>query len=337
MRKFYIIFLTAILIIGFVSSESFCQQKLAQTGFDFLRVTSDARSSALGEAVNSLYGFSGALFHNPASMGDMPHLISASFSKNEWIADISHLSASLIVSPFDGNYGVVGFSLQSVDYGDVQGTRVAPELEDGYEDTGILSPSAMAVGIGYSKMLNDKFSVGAQIRYAYQALGESVIPEGEGTITKKNETNALAYDFGTLYRFGIKSLAFGMSVRNFSTEVKYEEEDFQLPLTFTIGVSANLFDYIQVEGPKQSMLIAVDYAHPMSHPEQIKIGLEYNILEAFFLRGGYIDGNSQDDFSFGFGFSGLGLSKYFGLEIDYAYTPFEWFDNVQKFTVRYSW
>ena len=74
----------------------------------------------------------------------------------------------------------------------------------------------------------------------------------------------------------------------------------------------------------------------MSHPEQLKIGVEYNFIKAFFLRGGYISGNSQDDFSFGVGFSGLGLNKNFGLEIDYSYTPFEWFDNVQRFTIRYS-
>ena len=53
------------------------------------------------------------------------------------------------------------------------------------------------------------------------------------------------------------------------------------------------------------MLLSMDYSHPMSHPEQLKIGVEYNFIKAFFLRGGYVSGNSQDDFSFGVGFSGL--------------------------------
>ncbi|MEJ2055073.1 MAG: PorV/PorQ family protein, partial [Calditrichaceae bacterium] len=310
----------------------FCQQKYAQAGFEFLRVTSDARSGALGEAVNSIYGFSGALFHNPASMGEMPGMIDASFSVNKWIADINHLSASLIFSPVKGNYGNFGLSLQSVDYGDVQGTILAPELPDGYIDTQIFNPSALAIGVGYAKMLNDKFSVGGQVRYATQKLGQSEIPydDEEGNYTKDNEANAWAFDFGTLYRFGIKSLAFGMSVRNFSTDVKYEQEDFQLPLTFTLGISANVFDFVEIEGPEQALLLSIDTAHPLAHPEQVKIGLEYNFVQSFFLRGGYIGGNSQDDFTFGFG-----VAK-FGLELDYAYTPFEWFENVQRITVRYS-
>lgn len=329
MRKFKLIFLIVIFVIGFRPLTIYGQEKLAQTGFNFLSVTSDARSSALGEAVNSVLGYSGALFHNPASMGKMSSFLNATFSMNQWIADINYLSASLIVSPSDGDYGVVGFSFQSVDYGDVQGTMVANN-EVGYVDTKTLSPTAMAVGIGYSKMLNDKFSVGGQIRYAYQALGESVVPSGEGTMTKENEASALAYDFGTIYRVGIKSLAFGMSVRNFSTEVKYEEEDFQLPLTFTLGISANLFDFVHLSGPKQALLLSIDSSHPRSHPEQIKIGIEYKFLDVLSLRGGYISGNSQDDFSFGFGLSSLGI------ELDYSYTPFEFFDSVQRFTARYS-
>lgn len=318
-----------ILAILFSVSSIYGQTKLAQTGFNFLGVSSDARASAMGDAVNSLSGYSGALSHNPSSMADMPTLLTADFSINKWIADINYLSASLILAPFDGDYGVVGISMQSVDYGDVEGTIVASN-EQGYVDTEIFNPSAMAIGVGYAKMLNDKFSIGGQVRYAYQALGESIVPDGDGTRTKKNEATAIAYDFGTIYRTGIESIAFGMSVRNFSTEVKYEEEDFQLPLIFTLGISANMFDFFEVPGPDQKLILSIDSTHPRSHPEQVKIGLEYQFIKIFSLRGGYIIGNYEDDFTFG-----LGVSS-FGFEVDYAYTPFGVFDNVQRFTARVS-
>ena len=147
---------------------------------------------------------------------------------------------------------------------------------------------------------------------------------------KENKVNTLAYDFGTIFKTGIKSLAFGMSVRNFSTEVKFEEEDFQLPMIFTIGISANVFDFIEVGGPEQALLLTIDTTHPRSQPEQIKVGLEYSFMGRIFLRGGYISGNSEDDFSFGFGL------EYQGIDFDYAYTPFGLFDNVQRFTARVS-
>jgi hypothetical protein len=334
-RRSKIVFLTAI-VIGLVSSVARSQVKWAQTGFNFLSVSSDARAGAMGDAVNSLSGYSGALSHNPASMAEMPSLLGATFSVNSWIADIKYKSTSLMISPVSGDYGVLGISWQYVDYGEVQGTRVASN-EKGYEDIEIMSPTAYAVGVGYAKTISDRFAVGAQVRFAHQALGESAVPAGTDTVTKENVASALAYDFGTVFKTGIKSLAFGMSVRNFSREVKYEEEGFQLPLLFTLGISANVFDFFQVPGPEQSLLLSVDATHPRSHPEQIKIGVEYRFMDLLALRGGYLSGDSEDDFTFGLGVSsrGLGISS-INFEVDYSYTPFGVFNNVQRFTTRLS-
>jgi hypothetical protein len=315
-------------------SQIHSQEKLAQAGFAFLSVNSDARASGMAEAMTSVPGYSGALFFNPAGMAEIPKNLSATFSLNSWIADIKHTTFSLAYKPAKGQYGVVGISLQSVDYGDVQGTMVWNNY-DGYIDTETLNPSALSLGIGYAKTLSSKFAVGGQIKINYQNLGKNTIPIEDDLETKRNVTDEISYDFGTLYKTGFKSITFGMFVRNYSTEAKFEEEEFQLPLIFSIGISANAFDWIEISGPKQELLVAFDFTHPRAHPEQIKIGLEYKVMEAFSLRGGYISGNSQDDFSFGVGFSGLGLSKYFGLEIDYSYTPFEYFENVQRFTIRY--
>lgn len=316
---------TVLIVWLFTSSPAFSQTKLAQTGFNFLNVATDARASAMGEAVNSLTGYSGALFQNPASMADLTNIFSATFSVNNWIADIRHLAVSTVFAPFNGDYGVLGLSLQSVDYGDIQGTRVANN-EQSYEDTEILKPSALAVGIGYSKMLNDKFGVGAQVRFAYQWLGESLLESG----MKSNNASAVAYDFGTIYKTGIESLTFGMSVRNFSKEVKFEKEGFQLPLIFTIGISADVLDFFDLPVQSHSLLLTIDSTHPRSHPEQMKFGAEYRFMNIFFLRGGFVTANSEDSATFG-----AGISSY-GVEVDYAYTPFGVFDNVQRFTARIS-
>ena len=329
--------LTAI-IIGLLTSLSFGQTKLAQTGFNFLSISSDARASAMGDAVNSLSGFSGAMSHNPGSMAGIPTLINSSFSINKWIADINYLSFSLIVSPASGDYGVIGFSVQSIDYGDVEGTMVDRNNPNGYVETGNISPTALAVGFGYSKMLNDKFGVGGRIKYAVQKLGESIFMSDAGDVTtKKNKAEAIAFDFGTVYKTGIKSIAFGMSVTNFSKEVKYEEEGFQLPLLFTIGVSADIFDFVEMQGPSQSLLLSIDATHPRSHPEQVKVGVEYQFMKMISIRGGYISSNDESDFSFGVGLSTTSLDvSPVNLTVDYSYTPFGVFNNVQRFTARIS-
>jgi hypothetical protein len=313
------------------------QTKLAQTGFNFLSLSSDARYNGMGGAVNSLSGFSGAMSSNPASMAEMPTFLSASFDMNKWIADINYISASVIVSPSSGDYGTVGISVQSIDYGDVEGTMVDRNNPNGYVETGLINPTALAVGLGYSKMISKQFGVGARIKYAYQSLGESTFFDDvsgsttRGTVTtKKNKTDAFAYDFGTIYKTGIKSITFGMSVTNFSSEIKFEKEDFQLPLLFTFGVSANLFDLINRPQSNQELILAVDWTHPRSHPEQVKIGAEYRFMQLLSLRAGYVSGNDENSLTYGVGVSS------FGFEVDYSYIPFGVFSSVQQFTARIS-
>ena len=328
---------TAIIVIGLQLSLLYSQQvKLAQTGFNFLSISSDARAGALGDAVNSFSGYAGALSHNPASMADIPNLLTVNASVNSFIADIKYLSVNTIVSPLSGNYGVLGISFQYVDYGDVLGTMVWNNSK-GYIDTGVMDPKALAFGVGYAKMISDRFSVGAHVKFAYQSLGESAIPVGNAMTTKRNVANTLAFDFGTNFKTGIKSLAFGMSVRNFSRQVTYEQEEFELPLLFTIGLSANVLDFFNIPPSQQALLISCDATHPRSHPEQLKIGGEYQFMKLLALRAGYITGEDEDGLTFGVGVtsSGLNISSA-NFAVDYAYTPYGVFGHIQKFTVSFS-
>jgi len=312
--------------------ESIAQEnkKLAQTGMQFLSVESDARAAALAGAVTSANMGSSSLFFNPAGMANITQFVDLSFSQNQWIADINYNTFSMAVNPAGGRFGVFGLSIQSVDYGDVQGTIVSNE-QIGYTDTEILNPSAFAAGLGYARSLTDRFSVGGQVKWVRQNLGESFIPVTDSTKTKvENELTPIAFDFGTLYKTGFKSLVFGMSVRNFSQELKFEEEGFQLPLVFAMGISMNLFDLVKVGGPEQSLYLSIDATHYRSHPEQLLFGLDYKIMNLLSLRGGYVTNNDENDITFG-----VGVSQ-FGFDFDYSYTPFGVFDSVKRITARFS-
>jgi hypothetical protein len=324
--KFYIL---CFLIIG-CASTNIAQEKLAQTGMPFLSVISDARASALGGSVTGRELQSGSLFFNPAAMGFDTSMFNASFSRNEWIADITHQNFSLSFSPSDGDYGVFGVSLQLVDYGLIEGTIVA-DNEQGYLDIGNISANAFAAGIGYAKMLSDKFSVGGQVKLVRQSLGETLIPVDSVNFDKaENKLSVLAFDFGTLYKTGFKSLTFGMSVRNFSKEVKYVVEGFQLPLTFSIGVIMDLNDLYNV-GDEHSFLFSVDAIHTRSAAGQVGLGLEYSFLNHFFLRGSYITNNSENEYNLGAGVA------WYGVQFDYAFSPYGVFGDIQRLTVRFSY
>jgi hypothetical protein len=308
--------------------------KLAQTGFQFLSVGLDGRGSALANAMTTVDHGSGALFYNPAGVARQSRLLDVSLGQNRWIDNIQYNYGSVTVSPFGGRYGVLGLSVVSVDYGEVQGTMVWGN-EQGYIDTEILEPSALSLGIGYGKALTDKFTVGGQVKVVSQSLGTSLIPSGEGGTELKVKSNVLAttaVDFGTIYRTGFRSLVFGMSVNNFSREVKYEQEQFELPLTFKIGMSLDVLDLVRSwVGPGMSMLVSVDALHPRDYPEQLNVGLEYGWQDRLYLRGGYMLVSDEQSVSLGFGL------RLFGLGIDYAYAPFGVFDKVQMFTIRLSY
>ncbi len=310
-------------------------KKQAQAGFHFLSVVSDARGAAMAEAMTSLETASSSLFFNPAGMANMKGFADVSASMNQWIAGINHNAFALALSPAKGEYGVLGFSLQYVDYGMFQGTVVDKTLDQGYVDTGDFSLSAMAIGIGYAKRLNDRFSVGGQVRWVHQDLGESVVPEISTALdtterTASNEIEPLSFDFGTQFKTGFKSLVFGMSVRNFSKEIKYVEEGFQLPLVFNMGISMDVMDLVGKMPFEQSLIVSIDASHHRDHPEQLKFGVDYKALGMLSLRGGYVTNNDEDGISFG-----MGISRY-GLTLDYTVTPFGVFNEVRRMTARFS-
>ena len=324
----------SILLIFFITTTIYSQKKLAQTGLQFLSVGTSARATAMGEAFTTVAGASASLFYNPAGLTEVSGSFDLSFNQMTWIADIQYNSLSMALKVKNGRYGVFGLSLLKVDYGEFDFTRVA-ENEQGYEDIeGWSQPTSYAVGLGYAKELTDKFVVGGQVKYALQNLGNSYLPiytETDTSIEKrKYELGVLAFDFGTIYKTGLKSLAFGVTVRNFSQEVSYVREGFQLPLTFKIGVSMNMFDLLPGNSENHSLIMSIDAVHPRSFPEYLNIGGEYVFRNLLALRAGYI--SNQDEYGLTTGF---GLS-YSGIAIDYSFTPINNFEDINRFSVQFS-
>lgn len=337
--KNYII--TLIIVLGMLAHTMNAQdKKLAQTGMKFLSVSTDARASAFSEAVTAVdMASASSIFYNPATMASIKEFTSLSLGNVNWIADIKYMHSALAFAPFDGDYGVIGISFVSVDYGKLQGTIVASN-DNGYLDVGEYSPKAFAIGIGYARALSTKFSVGGSIRYVKQDLGSSVVnidaassSDPNGYVWDDNSVGAVAFDFGILYKTGFKSLNFGMSVRNFSTEIKFKEEfeSFQLPLTFRIGVSMDAMDLIDVDREMHSLLVSFDASHPRDYSEQIFIGGEYTFMKMFSIRAGFV--SPADEYSLTYGFGVKKNLAGVNLGIDYAYQPFGIFSSANTYSV----
>jgi hypothetical protein len=333
MRNFKIILLVLLLISAVEISFSQERKKLGQTGLKFLSVPLDARATGLGDAVTSVNMSASAMFYNPSTMAEMSNTALISFGTTRWIADFNYIFGRAALNLFNGDYGVFAVSMVAVDYGEFQGTVFAP-TDDGYLDVGTFEPKAYAFGIGYAKQLSEKFSIGGDVKYVKQAIGTAItdVTTSGQFISKDYKIDAVAFDFGILYKTGYKSLNFGMSVRNFSTEIEYEEESFQLPLTFKLGVSVDALDFFEVNKEIHSFIISVDASHPRDFPEQVFFGGEYTFMNTFSLRGGYSFPNDEQEFTAGVGLK-KGLSNYL-IGVDYSFTQFGIFKDVHRLTIN---
>jgi hypothetical protein len=331
MKKF-IVFIY--LLIFVLSVNAYAQQsKVAQTGYGFLDVAGGARACGMGEAFTVLGQDASALFYNPAGIGEIDNRFDLSVGGTQWIADINYLYLAAVLNA--GVWGNFGFSLIYPDYGDFYGTRVAEGTPKGFENTGMFEVSAFCAGIAYAREFTDKFTVGGQVKYASQHLGENEFMIIENNFadtsfaTAENETSTLSYDFGLLFYPGFGSFAFGMSVRNFSPRVAYERIGFELPLTFAIGVGADILDFFG-EHPDYSFNVGLEGLHPRDWKEVIHLGGEFGFKNMIFFRAGYKFNYSAEGLN-----AGVGINVK-NVKIDYSYSAFKLYDMVNRASVGFS-
>ena len=339
MKKYTILILTILCIMLTITLDVFSQQKLAQTGFKFLSVSTDARMAGMADAVTSVVGSSTSQLYNPAGLAELNRTADINFGNADWIADINYTQFTAAFNPFDEYYGVFGISIVSVDYGKLQGTirDDNPDNEAGYLDTQEYSPSALSIGISYARSLSEKFSIGGNVKYVRQSLidnGIVAISSTGGYVTEKFEESVFAFDFGVIYKTGWESLNIGMSIRNFATEVKYIREGFELPLTFKLGASINAMDILDIDKSQHSLLISIDARNPRDFQEQILVGGEYIFLESVSLRVGYITPTDEAGLSAGIGLK-QDLKSVF-ISVDYAYSEFGIFGNLHRWSVSFA-
>ncbi len=338
--KFY--FVTVIIILFSIQSINYSQQKKAgQSGMTYLAISLGARESAMGNAsVANVSGTQG-LFYNPATLTELKGF-GAVLNHVSWIADtrVYGFGAAYGLD----NYGTIGVDLVYMDYGQIVGTkRVDKSVNDrGFIITGDLSVSDYAVGLAYAYPVNDLFSFGVKYKFIHENLGTAAIAVKE--IDKENgiyefetrqwQINHWGFDFGGYYKVGYKDLVIGVAFQNFSTDMKYWTEVFQLPLVLRMGMA---MDIAKVLMPNQSDIeinTSFDVLHPIDYTESVHIGTELVYINMFALRAGYKFNYDVEDFSFGIGVK-FDLQGYAG-SFDYSYTHANFFDSINRLSLNFS-
>ena len=322
---------------------------VGRAGLTFLKIGAGSRAVAMGGAFTAVSDDASALYWNPAGVAKLKKT-EVIFSHTNWFLDINHEYIGVVMPA--GLMGNFGFSATFLTMGDIQTTTIddiaTVVREDDGEGLPPYSASDLALAVTYARNLTDKFSVGVTSKYVREKISNM-------------SASGLAFDMGTLYKTGYKTLRIGMAIVNYGPDISFSGTDlqqdwldtswadnftgnsweiltssFQMPLQFKMGVA---YDFLF--GSSHVLTTSGELSHPNDGNEKILLGMEYtwqSSIMNFSLRGGYKQDPDWYDTKSGMDnvSAGMGIAKRIGatkVNIDYAYTNMGHLENVHRFSM----
>jgi len=335
------VILLIMVLFSFVTSEIYAGggKRNGTAGAQELLIPVGARGLSLnGSYISGIEGVE-AIYYNPAGLALMDKSVEALFSQMNYIADIG-VSYLAIGTKFEG-FGSLGFSLKTLNFGDIPVTTV--EAPQGTGST--FSPSYLTIGLTYSNNLTDRISIGAKV----QLISERIL---------RVSASGFSFDAGVMYNnfANVDGLKIGIVLRNLGPQISFDGADllrvaedplsergaqyykidaaaFELPSQLEIGAA-----YESSLSEEISGLLVSSFEHNNFSNDQYKIGVEFNYDKLFFLRGAYTfqpEASIDEEKIFGatFGF-GVKLSSAADISVDYAYRYANFFDSNHLFALK---
>lgn len=308
--------------------------RVGSAGWQFLKLPTDARSTALGGVQSAIgYGNASSSFNNPASAVDV-HDMDIQFSAMNWVADIKYSSVAFVKSL--GELGTIGLNYTYLNYGEMIRTRVGEGFDPHtgtslgiiplLDNQGTFGAHDLSIGVLYTRQITNALQVGGTIRYIEELIDDA-----------KMATWSL--DIGTMYWTGIGSLRISMLGRNFGSDGEFDEYSgrqaiapakVRLPMQFILGTA---YDILDTKGTgSQRLTLVGEYVKPNDGEDKYRVGVEYFLFSNIYLRGGYKFNYDEDSYSFGFGIE-YAVAEAIVVKTDYAYANLGRFQPAQIFTL----
>jgi len=263
--------------------------KVGTTAGEFLQIGVGARGMAMGGAFVAAVDDITALYWNPAGLARIENSV-VFVSHSEWLSDITfdYVGVGFRL----GSVGTLGLSLTMLGVPDMIVRTV--DRQDGTGET--FDAADMALAVTYSRVVTDRFSVGASVKYINQRIWHS-------------SATGFAFDLGTQFRtdfFG--GLTIGASLYNFGSGLQlsgrdartfvdpdptslgnngripanFELDSFALPLNFQFGLSSR-----PIDTRMHQLTVSADALHPSSNNESVNVGMEYGYQNSVLFRVGF--------------------------------------------------
>jgi len=328
--------------------------RVATRGANFLEIGVGARALALAGAYTGLAEGVTALYWNPAGIAEIESA-TAGFSRAELYSglDITHsfVGGALPL----GSAGAVGITLTQFSSGDIERTTEA--FPDGNDPNfgPTFSYTGVAAGLFYGRRLTDRLAIGIGVKFVTEGIDDA-------------KANYVGLDVGTKFRTGLYGTHIAASLSNLGTSgrfsgsaierfsldefrpgatpVQYSTESLQMPTLFRFSLRSDVFgasDAVLGANDQHNVIVLLDAMDAIDTDIRFAIAGEYAFREIVFLRAGKRWMNeAQTEFqssSFGTSIGGglrfpLGSTR--AIAFDYAYTNMGTLDNIQVFSLEFT-
>ena len=271
-----------------LSDGVYAQSKVGTTAASFLQIGAGARGVAMGETAVASGRDLSAIFWNPALIADYTghHIY---FNHINWFVDIDLNYGSAMLNM--GNGGRVAVTVYSM-----TSSEMDVITEERVQGTGqVFRVQDLMFGVTYSRSLTDRFNLGITAKLV------------RSSIWNMNATTG-AVDVGITYRTPFEPVTLGMSISNFGGELRLTGSDtavrvdldqrvngnndaivanlqtnsWDLPVSLRFGVAVEAYNT-----RVSQVTISSEALFSNNNDGFVNAGLEYGVMNLFFLRGGY--------------------------------------------------
>jgi hypothetical protein len=273
------------------------EDRAGQAGAYELLINPWARSSGWSGANSAIASGLEASFSNIAGTA-FTKKTELLYSNTQWLVGSGLTINAFGLTQKAGEAGVIGLSVMSMGFGDIQVTTV----DNPQGGIGNFSPKYFNIGASYAKAFSNSI---------YGGINVKVISESISNV----KSQGVAFDAGIQYvttigsrenKRNIDNLRFGMSLKNVGPPMRYSGDGlsfrtvvpstgvsmtveqrsakFELPSLINIGLA---YIYRLDDDTMHQLTPALTYTSNSFGKDQFNFGVEYAFKSMFMLRGGY--------------------------------------------------
>lgn len=271
------------------------------TSADILNIPVYSRASSLSGAGVAIAEGTGALYYNPAGIGDGPAEITVTHSELLQDLQLNNVSATWSLGSKTG----FGIGVTHLGYGNIQGytSNATP--------TGEIPAYSVVASAGISHRLSSALSLGFTAKPIFEKLDD-------------NSANTVTFDVGLLANSG--PFTVGIEYANIGGSLTFLEESVELPTALRVGAAYS--------APLSGYTFSISTTRRTGNQIDLNGGVEYNYSPLLAFRVGYGSTLGENASALDGLAAGIGLSiQQIGL--DYSYRPSDTQEGIHQITAAY--